>query len=69
MNNDNKIRIMNEHGVVKEYGRIPDLWHIAMWLEENDHEKSGREILEVWHMAHDFKSAAEKQGKAKILSA
>ena len=64
MNNDNIIKIINENGAEKEYGRIPDLWHIAMRRNKAEREA----ILQVWHMAHDFKAIAEGQGEAKLIS-
>ena len=35
---------------------IPDLWHIAMMME-NDHrfELHAKAVLDVWHIAHDLK--------------
>ena len=77
MNNDNPIKLINENGAAKEYGRIPDLWHVAMMVSEGkdfgalmtdeDAEKLSEAILEVWHMAHDLKSCIEGQGKARIV--
>jgi hypothetical protein len=65
MNNDNTIKLINENGAEKEYGRIPDLWHLAMKL--SDDKPTQDAILQVWHMAHDLKSVIEKQGQAKII--
>lgn len=71
MNNDHKIKLVNENGAVKQYARIPDLWHAAMYIEELVQDHPGladvsEQILEVWHMAHDLKSVAERQGEARI---
>ena len=65
MNNDNPIKLINENGAATEYGRIPDLWHIAMRIEDEDDRA---QVLAVWHMAHDMKSCAEGQGEARIVS-
>lgn len=35
--------------------QIPDLWHIAHRLDEEDKEK----VLECWHLAHDLKTHIE----------
>lgn len=40
--------------------RIPDLWHLACWLGENEgtvpNGKLASElVLETWHIAHDLK--------------
>jgi hypothetical protein len=73
MNNDNAITLLNENGVKKEYGRIPDLWHVAQYLKGNiDADDLGLssiadQILEVWHMAHDLKAVIEGQGDARVL--
>jgi hypothetical protein len=71
MNNDKKIKLVNENGAKKSYARIPDLWHAAMYIEELVQDHPGladvsEQILEVWHMAHDLKSVAERQGEARI---
>ena len=63
MNNDNIIRLMNENGAIREFGSIPDLWHIAQSLP--DTEKAA--VLEVWQLAHGLKAVIEKQGEAKLL--
>ena len=41
---------------------IPDLWHIAMWLQEESKTQDNKalaisadKILETWHLAHDLK--------------
>ena len=76
MNNDNVIKLVNENGVPKEYGRIQDLWHLAdavgRGMNFGDHDPEQRElwtqqILEVWHMAHDLKSVVEGQDQAKLV--
>lgn len=76
MNNRNVIKLINENGVAKEYGEIPDLWHIAQAINEGrDHgaiskeacEELAEQILHVWHMAHDLKSVIEKQEQAKLV--
>ena len=41
---------------------VPDLWHIAMWLQENEPQIHNHlrgqtwseAILETWHLAHDL---------------
>jgi hypothetical protein len=34
---------------------VPDLWHIAMWLEHHDrHPNDAAAVLECWHLAHDL---------------
>lgn len=35
--------------------KIPDLWHIAHRLDEEDKEK----VLACWHLAHDLKTHIE----------
>ena len=67
MNNENPIKLINENGAAKEYGRIPDLWHIAMRLQGEGLEQACEAVLEVWHMAHDLKACAEGQGEARIV--
>jgi hypothetical protein len=66
MNNDKTIKLVNENGVTKEYSRIPDMWHIAQGIRSTIGGKAAEEILEVWHMAHDLKACAERQGEARI---
>lgn len=68
MNNSNVIKVVNENGVEKEYGQIPDLWHIAgmirdgeMYQDQDQRSATADAILQVWNMAHDLKSAAERQ--------
>lgn len=34
--------------------QIPDLWHIAEWLDDNGKEWHGKQIREAWHLAHDL---------------
>jgi len=67
MNNDNPIRLINENGAPKEYGRIPDLWHVAQYLASKDRKEASDAVLEVWHMAHDLKAVIEKQDQARIV--
>ncbi len=69
MNNDNTIKVMNENGAVREYGRVPDLWHHAMKLADEGDRELSEAVLKVWHMAHDLKAIAEEQGKARIIDA
>ena len=69
MNNSNLIKLLNENGVEREYGQIPDLWHVAELLREQGLNQQADDVIEVWHMAHDFKSVTEGQGSAKILEA
>lgn len=74
MNNCNIIRLLNENGIAVEYGQIPDLWHIAQYVIEKGEKKGnsalvnqGKDIISVWHMAHDLKACAEEQGQARII--
>jgi len=72
MNNDHIIKIINENGVPTEYGRFLDLWHIAQAVGTGKGEilnrgEAFKMVLEVWHMAHDFKAIAEGQGLACIV--
>ena len=70
MNNSNIIKIRNENDRVLSYGEIPDLWHIAGYLESKGMTDSADAVREVWHMAHGFKAAIENQdGVAEIISA
>ena len=76
MNNCNIIRLLNENGIAVEYGQIPDLWHIAQYVIEKGEKKGnpalvnqGKDIISVWHMAHDLKACAEGQGLARIVKA
>lgn len=62
MNNTNAIELTNENGAKRVYRDIPDLWHIAQQL--SDEQKAA--VLQVWEMAHDLKSVLEGQGKATI---
>ena len=64
MNNDNPIKLISENGMAAEYGRVPDLWHIAMRIEDQQDREA---VLQVWHMAHDLKACVEGQGEARIV--
>jgi len=35
---------------------VPDLWHIAQRLDEEDKKK----VLDCWHLAHDLKTHIEE---------
>lgn len=34
--------------------KVPDLWHIAMYMKKNGLEKDAEEILDTWGLAHDL---------------
>ena len=40
---------------VKDLPNVPDLWHIAMYLEENGLSGSSKLVLDAWHLAHDMR--------------
>jgi hypothetical protein len=61
MNNTHEIKLMNENGVEKTYGQIPDLYHLADFAGKHFGENAREQILQVWMMAHDLKSVAEEQ--------
>ena len=41
MNNDSKIKVINENGKPFEFGSIPDLWHIAHALKAAIEKQNG----------------------------
>jgi hypothetical protein len=41
--------------------QVPDLWHIAMWLENNGNSGSSKKVLDCWHLAHDMKKHIQEQ--------
>jgi len=45
-----------EHVIDASALHVPDLWHIAMWLESNDMSGSSKKVLDCWHLAHDMKT-------------
>jgi hypothetical protein len=71
MNNYSPIKLINQNGGAREYGTIPDLWHIAQHLKSDPGERGqamAEAVLQVWHMAHDLKACIEGQGQAHIVS-
>ncbi len=34
--------------------KIPDLWHIAEWLSENNMEAQADKVRECWHLTHSL---------------
>ena len=34
--------------------QVPDLWHIAMMLEDQGKENAMKAVLDCWHLAHDL---------------
>ena len=56
--------------------QIPDLWHLAMWLKDNEatvskaigHNHLGGQkwsdaVLETWHLCHDLLDNCRADGK------
>ena len=72
---NNTIKLLNAAGLEREYSEIPDLWHIAMAVEDDNISSLNTEqlkmaskaILDTWHMAHDLKDAISADRKALIL--
>lgn len=53
----------NRRVVDVESIQVPDLWHIGLWLEENepkdlhnhlDGQTHSQAVLECWHLCHDL---------------
>jgi hypothetical protein len=71
--NTNTVNLMNAGGKQRCYQDVPDLWHIAMYIEELvlDHpglEGASAKILDTWHQCHDYKDAITEDRGAKIIS-
>jgi len=45
----------NERQIKVDDIEIPDLWHVAGFLEEKGQKRAAAGVLEVWHLAHDLK--------------
>ena len=36
--------------------KVPDLWHLAMYVDEGGNPTGSRMMIECWHLAHDMKN-------------
>lgn len=34
--------------------KVPDLWHVAVYLQDKDNTQWATQILDCWHLAHDL---------------
>ena len=34
--------------------QVPDLWHVAMYLKDNDMKTWGEMVQDCWHLTHDL---------------
>ncbi len=34
--------------------QVPDLWHVARYLEAKHEKRAADAVLECWHLAHDL---------------
>jgi hypothetical protein len=66
--NQQTVKLINAGGRSEAISEIPDLWHIAMKLDQDGLHKAGTAVLEVWHMAHDLKDAITYDREARITS-
>ena len=58
------MKLINKNGKQVEYDGIPDLWHIAMKLDDESRDM----VLNVWHQAHDMRDAIQLNEKAELVS-
>ena len=70
-----KITLINEHGIEKYYYDIPDAWHTACAIRDDQipvnpetRAQRAEDVLVLWHMAHDFRAVLEKRGQARLVS-
>jgi cyclopropane fatty-acyl-phospholipid synthase-like methyltransferase len=49
------MKVTNKNGAEIDCTDIADLWHVAMWLQEQDDKTLqhwGKQVQETWHQAH-----------------
>ena len=61
------VNLINKNGIIKYYTNIPDLWYLNALPGLSAAQK--KNILEVWHMAHDFRDVLKNNGDAKLIGA
>jgi hypothetical protein len=71
--NQHTVKLLNAAGLEREYSEIPDLWHIARAIRDGEDmtrgssaEKFADMVIDVWHMAHDYRDAITRIDKAEI---
>lgn len=42
-------KVVNINGI-----QVPDLWHVAMCLDDQDEKVWSDMVLECWHLCHDL---------------
>ena len=58
------MKLINKNGLYVEYNEIPDIWDIAMKMDD----ESRAMVLRLWHQANDMRDAIQLNEKAELVS-
>ena len=64
------MKVRNSNGAEIDCTEIADLWHLAMYLQEQDDpllKRWGHEVQDTWHQAHAMHDALTGQGYAGLV--